>query len=146
MTIEFKIPNKYNKYLLKIFENINLSDYIFLISEDEVIDRKGNYIFVKSVYDYNDFQQIVSLKDYYLIFFKMQLYKKTINNKIINNYQDFLDSDCELIMFVTDCQFIQIYCKNIDLFSQIYNNVLKNGFTDVKDIKNVRKIFSSYDD
>ncbi len=146
MKIEFKIPNDYNKYLFKIFENINLSDCIFFISEDEVIDRKGNYIFTKSVYDYNEFQQIVRLKDYYLMFLKIQLYKETINNKIINNYQDFLNSDCELIIFITDCQFIQIYCKNNELFDHIYNNVLKNGFTDIKDIKNVRKSFSSYDD
>lgn len=146
MKIEFKIPNEYNKYLFKIFENINLSDYIFYIPENELIDKNSKYIFEKEIYDYNEIKQIISSNNYYLIFLKLQIYKENIKYKIINNYDDFINSDCELIIFINDCQYAQIYCKDSELFKQIYDNLKNNKFSDINIIEKIRKSFSSYDD
>ena len=43
--IKFQIRNEYDVVLDKIFENIDLKNYFFKITNEEVFDEKGNNFF-----------------------------------------------------------------------------------------------------
>lgn len=65
----------------------------------------------------------------------------------INNYSDFLKSDCLLILFITDNEFVEIYAKNEEFIKSIEKNAVENNFSNIEIIQNttnVKKIFSVY--
>lgn len=146
MIIEFQIQNEYNDFLTKILDGIDFNNYSVKIFEDEVFDLQSNFLFNKKEYSYIEFLSYIKNKQYYLTFFNLQLYRITNSNKKIMNYNDFYNSECELILFVTDCEYVQIYCKDELKSKLIYDNAKKNKFVNVNYTTNIRKIFSAYTD
>ena len=148
LAIKFKIPNEYDFILSKIFNNIELDNCLWKIAEEETLSYNSDTFFDKDLYTSSEFKEKIDSKEQYIIFLNIQLYKKNCNIGEIKTYEDFLKSDCELILFVTDNTFVQIYSKNDNLLKGIEKNVLLNDFKDVEYIKNdkFKKIFSAYTD
>lgn len=153
--IKFKIINEYGDYLKKIFNNINNSNYIWKIEEDEIYvsDTKNNNGFLfpqeKNILTNMEFIDIISQESYYVVFANIKLYKKIDDGIIINTYKDFLKSSCLLILLITDNEFVEIYSKNKDILEKIYDNAVENKFIDINYITEnnfKRKSFSAYDD
>lgn len=148
LAIKFKIPNEYDFILSKIFNNIELDNCLWKIAEEETLSYNSDTFFDKDLYTSSEFKEKIDSKEQYIIFLNIQLYKKNCNIVEIKTYEDFLKSDCELILFVTDNTFVQIYSKNDNLLKGIEKNVLLNDFKDVEYIKKdkFKKIFSAYTD
>lgn len=146
--IKFKIPNEYGKNLGQILERVDDNNYIWKIDEDEIYNNEATYLFEKKRYTNDDFKKIIDQVDYYTVFANIKLYEKEDEVRI-NNYEDFLESSCIFILFITDNIFVEIYSKNKDIIEIIYENALKNKFTDINYITKEnykRKYFSAYRD
>lgn len=148
--IEFKIPNAHGKFLGKILEGIDNKAYIWFIPDydSEVSEGSNDYFFEKMKYTNDEFLPLIHDHIYYTIFLNLQLYKSD-NIEEINNYSDFVNSNCIFILFITDNEFVEIYCKDEELFEKVKKNIIDNKFTDIKELTDkdrLRKRFSSYSD
>lgn len=54
---------------------------------------------------------------------------KTVNE--VQTYEEFVDSDCELVLLIADNSYVSIYCKNKNTIEKLYFNALKNDFEEV---------------
>lgn len=145
--ISFKIPNEYDTILYKILENIELDNQsICKIKEDEVLNENGDCFFNNKIYKWIDFEAMIKSKKHYPIFLNLQIYYNSNFLQDINNYSEFLDSECQLILFITDNEYVEVYTKNQNHLNLINKNVIKYNFEDVKyiDQNMVRKEFTAY--
>ena len=146
--MKFKIPNEYGNYLKQILDKIDSDNYTWKIEETEVYKVELTDLFTMDKYSNYDFKKIISQDRYYTVFTNIKLYEKEDKN-IIRNYENFLNSTCILILLVTDNIFVEIYSKSENILKIIYENALKNKFTDISYItKNnfKRREFSAYSD
>lgn len=146
--MKFKIPNEYGNYLKQILDKIDSDNYTWKIEEAEVYKVELTALFTMDKYSNYDFKKIISQDRYYTVFTNIKLYEKE-DKTIIRNYEDFLNSTCILILLVTDNIFVEIYSKSENILKIIYENALKNKFTDISYItKNnfKRREFSAYSD
>ena len=146
--MKFKIPNEYGNYLKQISDKIDSDNYTWKIEEAEVYKVELTDLFTMDKYSNYDFKKIISQDRYYTVFTNIKLYEKE-DKTIIRNYEDFLNSTCILILLVTDNIFVEIYSKSENILKIIYENALKNKFTDISYITknnfNGRE-FSAYSD
>lgn len=147
--VKFKIKNEYNRYLDIILNHIDSNYYKWVVSEDEVYKRDTNFLFNNSCYMNAEFKKLISIEDYYLVFLNLQLYDKNDIVNDIKSYEDFANSKCKLIMFVTDNEFVDIYIRDEDLARNLIDNISSNNFLDIEvstDLDNVKQNFSAYSD
>ncbi|AEP90933.1 YncE [Bacillus subtilis subsp. subtilis str. RO-NN-1] len=85
-----------------------------------------------AIVDGADFAKQLKTNQYYTIFVELQAfpYGKTINQ--VNTYEEFADSDCELVLLIADNSYVSIYCKNKNIIEKLYFNALQNDFEDVQ--------------
>jgi len=147
--IRFKIPNNFNNYLHEILKNIKSEGYLWSIEEDEVLTKESSEFFNQNLYNDSMFKEIIKNKSY-IIFVNIQLIKDDSKKEYqINNYDDFLKSNCELILFITDSEFVDIYSKNENYIKTINQNAIVNDFQEIKILyKNdiIRDEFSAFTD
>jgi len=145
--ISFKIPNEYDTILYKILENIDLDKQsICKIKEGEVLNENGACFFKDEIYKWIDFETMIKSNKHYPIFLNLQIYCNSNFSQDINNYSEFLDSKCQLILFITDNEYVEVYTKKQNHLNLINKNVTKYHFEDVKyiDQNMVRKEFTAY--
>lgn len=147
--IKFKVRNEYNNFLYRILEGINFDKCKWEIIEEEIYNEKGENFFQKSHYLNQPFEELIKNNMYYIVFANIQLYNiKSFVSKI-TDYEDFVKSDCMLILFVTDNEFVEIYGKNPKILKKILKNVKNNKFFNIEVVneeKEIKKIFSAYTD
>lgn len=147
ISIKFEIPNNYDIILYKIFEDLDLSNSIIKICDEEVINENNDDFFEKTLYSFSEFQKKILETKCYPIFLNLQVYDLKYDSIDIENYDDFLKSNCQLILFITDNTFVEIYSKNIKALESIKKNAIKNNFSNLQCIYNiddVRKKFTAY--
>ena len=59
------------------------------------------------------------------MFANIQIYRKQDEVEDIQIYQDFMNSKCQLALFITDNEFVDIYAKNEEWLNTIYQNATK---------------------
>ncbi len=139
--IEFKIPNVWGTVLNEILEGIKLEDFIFDISDEEVFLGNNEFLFNKDIYSGLEFKDLIKSNKYYPIFLTLKLYdKNTDYDDNIKNYDDFLNSNCKLILNITDCEYVEVYSKDIKYLIIIKENALKYNFSNIVDINKKENI------
>jgi len=144
--LTFQIENTYDIYLDKILKNIDDSSYLWKIDEDEVLSINSHDFFEKDFYPNNEFKNKISQTNY-LIFANIKLYKNKIDTYQINTYTDFMNSNCLMIILVTDNVFVDIYCKDKKILETIVQNLEQNQIPIIKIIdkeNDTRKVMSAY--
>ena len=124
--IGLSFENKSNINILKeILKNIDLSSYQFYFTEEELYDRNHMDLTTFGLQDYKRNIEEFLEENYYIIFLVMQVYKKSEekNRQEINTYLDFQNSNCSLILLISDSSDIEIYFKDNELKNQIINNL-----------------------
>ncbi|GGE85332.1 DUF2691 family protein [Priestia taiwanensis] len=66
----------------------------------------------------------------YLIFLSLQAYR-TEEVQEVKTYEEFLESDCELIFRVIDSSYITMYVKDQEQIERLYVNAKNYGFENV---------------
>lgn len=133
--IEFKIPNVWGTLLNDILDGIKLEDLIFKLGYEEVFLSNNEFLFKEDIYFGLEFSKLIKNKKYYTVFLNLKLYDKNTNyDDDIENYNDFLNSNCKLILIITDCEYVEIYSKDIKYLNIIKENAIKNNFSNIVDI------------
>ncbi|MBR0302462.1 MAG: DUF2691 family protein, partial [Clostridia bacterium] len=127
--INFIIPQVNDTLLWKILNPIDPSNYYWYIdkSQTEVWNEDGsNDLFEKETYTGIDFSNHIKCK-HKIIFLKAIANSFNVCEKTILTYEDFLRSDCQLVLLIYDCEFVEIYSKSFELLSIIENNAKDLG-------------------
>lgn len=127
--IKFEIENKFDNYLYKILEKVSNDNYVWKIIDDDAFCEKSMFFFGKDEYDNDSFFELVKNNKAYIVFCTILLFKKNMKITEIETPKDFLDSDCELILLITDNVFVEVYCKVKEMDNQIKNNLLNLNIT-----------------
>ena len=64
-------------------------------------------------------------KEHYPVHLNIQMYYKNSDVNEINNYDQFLISSCQLIIFIVDNVFVEIYAKNQTILERILKIFLR---------------------
>lgn len=146
--LKWNIPNKYDVILKKIFENIDFHNYKWHLSENEILTPTGEDFFSNQVYENDAFQKMITTP-HYPIFVTLELWTKTSKITEMKDYPDFLKENCELILFVTDSIYVEIYSKQEKLLEAILNNVKHYNMEKIEIMTTttqIRNKFSAYFD
>lgn len=135
--IRFEIPNSWGNFLSTILDNIITKDYTWKIYDEEILIDLNNDedLFKERIYDDKNFRALILNSKYYLIMGNILAFK-TNNFKRIYNYNDFIESDCELLMVIVDTIFVDIYAKNSKTIEELKNNAINNKFKNINYIYN----------
>lgn len=128
--IKFEIDNDYNSFLSKILMGISTQHYKWYIPLEEVIDQEGNLFFSKDFYENNKFRRKIR-ETYYIIHLVCQGFIDT-NIIEINQYNDYINSSCNIIISIIDSTIVNIYSKDNKLLKRIEKNAKENKFTNIK--------------
>ena len=135
----FQIPNKYGQVLMQIFEGIPIEKYIWKLDEDDIymtLNRISYSLFYSNKLEGEKFKEKISLPSslYYVVFSKLQAFPTEEDVQELESFGDYFKSNCELVILITDVEFVEIYSKNKDYLATIQKNVAKNGFQKLKPI------------
>lgn len=126
--IEFEIDNEYGIFLSKILSNINTANSKWYLSLEEAYDKEGDF-FQKEVYEDSYFREKIQ-KDHYIIHFIGFCFSDG-NITEINNYNDYLDSSCNIVISIIDSTIVKIYSKEASILKTIEENAKNNNFTNI---------------
>lgn len=133
--LKFKIPNKYDIFLKKIFHNIGNNDMIWIIEDAEIllINNDSNFesqnLFESVKYLNDDFKNIID-KTHYVIFAEIKLFDKNenIEDVLLGIYKNYI-----LRISIVDNIFVEVYSEDKDLLNIIKTNAIKNNFADINE-------------
>ncbi|MBT3318239.1 MAG: DUF2691 family protein [Clostridia bacterium] len=126
--LEFQIPNEYANALSYILKDIDFDMYSWHISEDEIFSyKKGKEMLKKTVYDGNNFKKQFKNKRYLPHFINLQAYQLGGARESIENYEDYVKSNCEIILLIWDSFYVNLYAKNHDIIELVKKNVEQNA-------------------
>lgn len=130
MKIKFMIENEYDTILYKIFNGIDLTQYNCKIEEEEVYNEIGQDFFDKLKYTGKELEEIIK-KPHYPNFLNLQFYTKDIVNNSIQNYEQFINSKCEMAIHIVDSIFVEVYSKSRENMERICRNINDNNFSNI---------------
>ena len=138
--IEFKINIQHKDILNEILKDISLDNYDFYISEDEVICDNGKaQMQIPKKGDRKLFENLAIYIPYYVDFINLRAYKKGQEEDQVNNYNEFVNSECQFIILIVDGQYLEIYAKSDNLILQFIKNAVQLKGEEIK-------IKTDYDD
>lgn len=144
--IRFKIPNKWGTLLSDILKGIKYEDYVWEIDEDEVFLEGGDFLFSTNRLSGHLFKEAISSAIYYVVFINLQAFPCDENICEISSYSDFIKSDCEIIMFICDNIYVDIYVKNQCIIELLHKNAIEHKFTEIEiitDTNDTRSVFQA---
>lgn len=131
--LSFKISQGISNPLFNILAGVDAEKYSWFCvpNQEEVWDTDSNLPFFKKA-DYNgrEFADLIK-RDCNIIFLKLQAYISKSEYFNISSYDEFIKSDCQLLLLVYDCIFAEIYCRNTDITKAIYNSIINKRYSDV---------------
>jgi len=75
-----------------------------------------------------EFFKSISRDNYYLIFVDIKAYPADSERVEIKTFEDYSNSNCEIVLLCTDSIFIEFYSKDKTVLDKVYNNGLENDF------------------
>jgi hypothetical protein len=151
MGLSFEIPNKYGTYLFEIIKPLPYAEFQWLIDDDEIYKiingeflDEGLFHNTDNVITGNELYKIATSCSQYLIFVTLRAFNKNENIVPVKNYQEFLDSDCQIILGVYDCSYVMLWCKNNSLISMMFNYIQEKGFDNLQYITEDELIEGKY--
>ena len=134
--LSFNVKNAYDRYLFKIFENIDICAYNWLVEIADTIDGKYSIgdgsLFEQDIMSGNLFYDCISKDEYYIISLNVRAYKDHIVHEQIRFLEDFCKSKCEILLLCIDVTEFIFLCKDNALFEQVQKNCNCYGFENIK--------------
>ncbi|MGF7059032.1 DUF2691 family protein [Brassicibacter mesophilus] len=139
--VRFFVPNAYGDFIWKVLKDIDIikyhwhidSDEIYKVIDDEMIDdnlfnsdRIGSLVLSGIEFKSHIFNHI-----YYAIFGEFKAFPQHSQISIVNTYEEFLRSDCEIVLLIVDNIYYDVYCKNKNYLEIIYQNAINNNFENI---------------
>lgn len=121
--IEVEYEFKYGNILQKMFENTDYQNYKWYIAQQEILIKNDNLFLPELISEKELLSFMKSKEEYLIIEINIQIYKKESSMSFIRNYKDFVKSNCEMIVLISDCNYLEIYFKNNKLKEMVLNNL-----------------------
>ena len=137
--IRCSIPNKQGQYFGNLLAPVDVAKYVWKVGNSEAYFVEQNH-FTESVFSDDDYEcgivgtdlrKKLQKHSYYTIFVDLQGYPSE-KFLVIKTYKDFLKSDCEIVILLTDCTYFDIYCKDPLLIEKMYNHAKAQQFEDLQ--------------
>ncbi|MGJ7912942.1 DUF2691 family protein [Neobacillus sp. LXY-1] len=114
----FKVPNSSERVLEEILKPIDITEYnwrigygeSYVMNESE-LGKKPFPTDVKEI-DGTTLKELISKEGYLVIFADLKAFPKGKIVTDINTYEEFIISDCQLVLLLSDCDYCEIYCKD----------------------------------
>lgn len=119
--ISFCIKSPDATLLSKIFNGIDLSVYQWKIYCEQAWDVLGGNLFTNKNYTGNEVKNIINTPSGLIMLLSMYAFDGNPTHNIID-YNNFLNSNCIIALFIVDVYNIDIYCKE-----QFVLDILKNN-------------------
>lgn len=135
--IRFRLKSQWADYLNKIFQNIDVKNYDWRISEDEIICsdgmKKSPIVFTEKELDGDAFSLCLQKAPYYVIHANIRAYLPEDKNKneIIHNYSDFKKSHCLFLLLCYDTTNAEFYCKDMNILEKVRLACKENKLRDI---------------
>jgi hypothetical protein len=126
----FEVPHDRFPVLYLITKGINVGKYFWILVEDDVLRDWENY-FEKDRYPGSEFEDVIKDKNCYAVSINLQAYINESDFANIRSYNDFVNSKCELIIFINDNTRVDIYAKDLGQIEIIKRNAEQNRFEDI---------------
>lgn len=131
--VSFEIPQETTNVLWKILSSIDISKYFWCCdrTQTEVWDKTfQNDFFNQEYYTGDQFSQYVQ-NDHRIVFLKIQAHFSLGNFQNIHLYNEFVNSDCQILVLIYDCENVEIYMKNPMELLAIFENAKANDYQNV---------------
>jgi len=135
--VSFYIPNEWGKYLCDVLKPVICTrQFYWEIYDDEAWEKKDGVeldLFSKRKYISDEFNRLISSGVYYIVSARLAAYDtfEGYSNKF-STYEDFQKSCCQMLLFITDSTFIEIYSKNIQYINILYENAIEKNFLEIE--------------
>lgn len=130
--ISFKTSNCNQNILWTILSGVECEKFWWHISEEEIYNKMGESIFENEYISGKTFSSIIHDKNHNVIFANIKAYLPDSIPNDIQNYQEFIKSECQLVLLCADVFFYEIYAKDNSIIQIIKNNAVQNMFDDVE--------------
>lgn len=140
--ISFEIPNNYDNYLFQILGKTGVEKFVWNLVEDDIHRKDYNvhdkndheFLFVDDEIELDGAKLKNRIKEskYLSLFVNLQAFHHKNKVEIIETYDSFLKSDCQLILLVTDCIYVNVYVKSSVILEQIKQNAKKRNFQNIQ--------------
>jgi len=142
--IKFKVPIGYHDHLCKIFDSIDVTNFDWDIITDDIIDpdRTKNIsgIFCADTVDGRCLLSRITKKSYQLIFADLKAYPVGSEHKTINTFEDYISSDCQIVLLCIDSAYIDFFCKNASVLDTVHKNCLANDYENIEFLSEIEAI------
>lgn len=131
--ISFEVPQSTTDTLWKILQGADIQqfDWYVVQAQTEVWDKPfGTDFFTQAAYKGPAFSKRIR-DDHFIVFFKLQAYPHSENFQNISTYETFVQSDCQLLLLVYDCSFVEVYVKSQDVLHVVFQNAVRNRYNNV---------------
>ena len=135
--LTLEIPNKYGSLLGEVLKPIDITTFSWCIGGGESYKVVNNQLdedlfsFDKEIIEGLELKNLLENNKYYIIFTDLKAYPKGKEFLHIETYEDFMISNCELVLLIVDCSYTTIYCKNQGVIELLYKNAIEFGFENV---------------
>ncbi|OBZ08218.1 DUF2691 family protein [Bacillus sp. FJAT-26390] len=135
--ISFEIPNEYGSYLAGILKPVDVAAYNWYVGGEEAYfiedGELGRPLFPDEVIgmEGETLKQTIEKNEYYVIFTNLKAFPRNKEIIDIQTFEDFIISECSLVILVVDCVYVTVYSKDPETIQRLYNNSLKMGFSEV---------------
>jgi len=139
--ISFEVPNEYGKILGAITTNVDVEKYFWYNVEafdqtfKQDITPPGDFLFKKETYNGHEFIDIINSHEYYTVFSKLQAYLKEAHYREINTYDEYINSDCEILIIIVDCIFVDIFAKDVGVLKKVEEIAIQKQFKNIVHIE-----------
>lgn len=131
--IYFEIPQMVTNTLWSFLRNIQIENYNWynINNQSEIYNEKSDgEFFCKKHYSGTEFFNLIQL-NHHIIFLKLQAYLIDNRFKNIDSYEEFINSDCQIIILVYDCKYVEIYSKQELELYEIYQSAQENNYKNI---------------
>ncbi|MEK4670318.1 DUF2691 family protein [Niallia sp. FSL R7-0271] len=129
--VSFEIPNSHGNYLGEILRTIDISSYNWRMDGEAYLVENGELkepLLPANVMDGLGFSERLEDNLYYCIFADLKAFPKGKVIKEIHTYDDFLKSDCQVVLLLVDGSFVAIYVKDSRALEHLYKHAISQGY------------------
>jgi len=138
--LSFRVPQATTDTLWQILGCLDVEKYRWYnipYQEEAYLGSMGSGepLFGSEPLDENSFSRLIR-QDHYIIFTKLQAYLGDGKFFNISTYEEFDRSDCQLLLLIFDCEFVEIYVKDAVAVKALYENAQQHRFLQIEYITN----------
>jgi hypothetical protein len=133
--VDLFIPRGQVDTIWQVLKCIDIKQYDWYNLKDQAEvwpypDSENGIFFDRDYYDGKSFLQKIC-QQHYTIFVKLQAYYKNGSFFNIHTWEEFIESDCQLLLLICDSDYVEVYVKQESEAMAIHANAVSEGYSNV---------------